>query len=270
MDGGASRLNLIPVSHNYPGFPAGVPGKELLERLCAQANRYEVRMTGATIEQVDKLEDGSFSARSGQQSFRAKTIFLATGVKDVSPEIIGFDHAVQSSCLRYCPVCDGYEAIGKKVAVLGNSVHGASEALFIKHFADELTLLTAGTARALTPQQICSLNQARIEIIDGATSALVCENGEGISVHFADGRVLRFDVLYSALGVRVNSDLAQEVQVDCDIDGPVVVDSHQQTSVAGVYAAGDIVKSLNQISVASGQAAIAVTAILNRLQTGGK
>lgn len=66
-------------------------------------------------------------------------MLLATGDTDVSPDIDGFKEALQCGSLRYCPVCDGYEAIGKKVAVLESGKHGVHEALFIKHFATDLT-----------------------------------------------------------------------------------------------------------------------------------
>ncbi len=265
VDAGKSRLSLIPISHNYSGFPEGVPGKELLERLRAQATRYGVRIVAGTIERLDKLPDGTFMAMSGQGSIRARTVLLATGVTDVAPDIDGIKEALQSGCLRYCPVCDGYEAIGKKVAVLGTGKHGVNEALFIKHFATDLTLLTPDAQRNLTQQQHHQLKERQIRVIDGKTSALVCEDNQGIAAHLHDGSIHRFDVLYSALGIDVNSRLAQSLGADCDDDGQIVVDAHLQTSVEGLYAAGDIVEGLNQISVANGHAAIAATAIHNRL-----
>lgn len=142
VDAGKSRLSLILVSRNYPGFPEGVPGEELLERLRKQATRYGVRVVSGAINQLDRAADGTFVARSGQGSIRARTVPLATGVTDVVPDIDGMKEALQCGSLRYCPVCDGYEVIGKKVAVLGLGKHGVDEALFIKHFATDLTLLT--------------------------------------------------------------------------------------------------------------------------------
>lgn len=151
------------------------------------------------------------------------------------------------------------------MAVLGTGKHGVNEALFIKHFAADLTLLTPDAGSHLTRQQREQLNERQIRVIDGMASALVCENGQGIAAHLHDGSIHRFDVLYSALGVDVNSRLAQRLGATCNDDGQIAVDAHLQTSVEGLYAAGDIVEGLNQISVANGHAAIAATAIHNRL-----
>ncbi len=73
VDAGKSRLSLIPVSHKYPGFPEGVPGEELLERLRKQATRYGAPVVYGTINQLDRVADGAFVAMSGQGSIRART-----------------------------------------------------------------------------------------------------------------------------------------------------------------------------------------------------
>ena len=85
------------------------------------------------------------------------------------------------------------------------------------------------------------------------------------AVRLPSGAELRFDALYSALGVRIRSGLATALGARADEDGALLVDMHQQTSVAGLYAAGDLVRGLSQVSVAAGEAAIAATAI-NRSQ----
>ena len=82
----------------------------------------------------------------------------------------------------------------------------------------------------------------------------------------ADGRELRFDTVYAALGCRMRSELAIALGARTTEAGDVFVDCHQQTSVPGLYAAGDVVAALNQLSVAVGHAAIAATAIHNRLR----
>jgi thioredoxin reductase (NADPH) len=83
----------------------------------------------------------------------------------------------------------------------------------------------------------------------------------------ADGRRLAFDTIYSALGTEPRNALARQIGAELDgEDGRLVVDAHQQTTVDGLYAAGDIVAGLNQISVAMGQAAVAAAAIHNRLR----
>ena len=84
-------------------------------------------------------------------------------------------------------------------------------------------------------------------------------------MHLSDGGIHRFDVLYSALGVKANNQLALNLGLDCDDDGQIKIDEHMQTSIPTIYAVGDVARGLNQISVATGQAAIASTAIHNYL-----
>ena len=93
---------------------------------------------------------------------------------------------------------------------------------------------------------------------------LVLED-DALAVHTADRERHRFDTLYVALGLRARSDLAVALGADHDADGALAVDQHQMTTVPGLYAAGDVVQGLAQISVAMGQAAIAATAIHNSL-----
>jgi thioredoxin reductase (NADPH) len=92
----------------------------------------------------------------------------------------------------------------------------------------------------------------------------VLEN-DAIAVHTSDDRMHRFDSIYVALGLRARSALAVALGAEHDADGALTVDVHQQTTVPGLYAAGDVVPGLAQISVAMGQAAIAATAIHNGL-----
>jgi thioredoxin reductase (NADPH) len=87
-----------------------------------------------------------------------------------------------------------------------------------------------------------------------------------MALRLADGTQVHFDVVYAALGTLVNSGPAQLLGARCSEDGALLVDAHQQTSVPGLYAAGDVVAGLNQIAVAMGHAAIAATAIHNRLR----
>src|SRR3954453_22866023 len=108
-DAGHSRAALIPKSHNYPGFPTGISGAELLERSALQAEFYGVPITRDWITGVEKTTEG-FVARSGNGEVSARTLLLATGIVDIAPQMEGLDEAVRTGLVRYCPVCDGFEA----------------------------------------------------------------------------------------------------------------------------------------------------------------
>ena len=263
VDGGKSRLSLIPTSHNYPGFPEGVHGQELHRRLATQATHYGAQIFPGTITHLTSLEGGVFQAAVAEATVHAKTILLATGCTDIVPDISGFNEALRSTALRYCPICDGFEAIGKKVAVLGRGTHGVKEALFIRHYATDLTLISSAREKTTTLQAV-ELGRRGVKVIDAEVNALAC-NDDRIVVHFADGSVDTFDILYSALGLTTDSSLATSLGLKVDDDGQVEIDEHMQSSMRGVYAVGDVAHGLNQISVATGQAAIAATAVHNFL-----
>jgi thioredoxin reductase (NADPH) len=172
---------------------------------------------------------------------------------------------VKRGLIRTCPICDGYENIDKSVAVIGNSEHAAAEALFLRTYTDRLTLLMAGDAASLSEKTTARLDEAGISVT-AIGSELVKVEGDGVTaISVTDGQTLRFDVAYSAFGTTPQSALARSLGARLDADGRLEVDAHQETSVQGLFAAGDLVKGLNQISVADGEAAVAATAVHNRL-----
>ena len=266
VDDGGSRLNLIPLTRNVPGFPDGIEGPELLARLRAQAARYDVPSVQARVERLLQLDDGSFRAEAAGRTWRARFVLLATGACDVKPEIEGIDAATRAGHVRYCPICDGYETEGKRVAVLGRAGHGLRESLFIANWANELTWLSMATQEEVHGSELAKLRAAGVRIADSPPHRIDCGvDGVGVRVELQNGQVLEFDMLYPALGLNHACELATALGARARDNGQIEVDGHQQTTVAGLYVAGDAALDLNQISVAAGHAAIAATAIHNRL-----
>lgn len=266
IDGNQSRLLWIPTSHNYPGFAQGIHGRDILARLRAQAKEYGVDTIEARVETLRKEGEGLFAAKIDGQEIQARTVILSTGVVDIAPDFPGAAEAITAGALRFCPICDGYESIGRCTAVVGHGNGGINEALFIRDFAQDLTLLTLGEPFEPDETQQARLNTARIQTVSSPLSSLAHRDDGKIEVHFQDGSSRIFDVVYAALGTRINSELAQGLGANCTEKGEVLVDEHMQTSIDGLYAAGDLVSGLNQITVAMGHAAIAATAIHNRLR----
>jgi thioredoxin reductase (NADPH) len=256
VDSGASRASLIPRTHNHPGYPDGIDGSELLRRMRAQAERYGARVVEGEVDRLDR-EGETFRASWKSGAAVARTVLLATGLVDQPPALPDPPHAVRRGLLRYCPICDGYELIGRRVAVLGHSASAVGEAVFLRGYTDDVTLLPLGEALE-APAQGLPVIEARV--------IGLAEDAGGVAVALADGRKLRFDAVYGALGCTARSDLGVMLGAKIGSDGRFVTDEHQQTSVSGLYAAGDIVRGLNQISVAMGEAAIAASAIHNRLR----
>ena len=266
LDDGGSRLQWIPRTRNVPGFPDGIEGPELLQRMRTHARKYGIPTEPTRVQKLERLEDGSFLAGSPEGRWRARFVVLATGARDVEPEIEGMAAAIKAGQVRYCPVCDGYETQGQRVAVLGRAGHGMRESLFIANWAGELTWLSMATQDEVAAPDLAQLRAAGVCIAESPPHRIECGvDGVGVRVELQNGQVLAFDTLYPALGLVHACDLATALGARARDNGQLEVDSHQQTSVEGLYVAGDVAVDLNQISVAAGHAAIAATAIHNRL-----
>lgn len=268
VDAGGSRASLIPTSHNYPGFPDGISGRELLVRLREQARRYGAALTAGEVEHLECLANGAFRARAGRELIDARTILLATGAMDVEPSLPNIKDAIRTGLIRHCPICDGYEVIGKQVGVIGRGIKGVNEARFLRHYTEKLTLFTIGTPHEISDVDRALLEQCGIVVVDETLAEVCTEGGAIIGLETRSGTIYRFDTLYSALGCRVRSDLARMLGAACDGVGQIVVDDRLRTTVPGVYAAGDVANDLNQIAVGAGHAAIAATGIHNLLRAG--
>ena len=265
IDAGESRAARIPRTHNHPAFPYGVGGRTLLRRMHHQAERYGARILRAVVEAVN-VEEGGFRLDLLGRSLRSRTVVLACGTVDKEPPLPDVRDAIRRGLIRICPICDAYEAIGKSIGVIGDGPHGAREALFLTDYSDRVALIHVGAGQALTGQDRAALSQGRVELIETAVASLVLDRRRISAVCLAQGEPRRFDTLYSGLGCAPRTGLARGAGAAVDAEGRLVVDRRQQTSVPGLYAAGDVVRGLNQISTAEGEGAIAATDIHNRLR----
>ena len=261
-DGGAPRACWIPVSHNMPGFPEGITGDAILERMTEQALEYGAMIEPGRVEALERDGDG-FVVRLNGREVRPRAVLLATGVTDHHPDLPGVERAIERSLVRICPICDGYEAIDKAVAIIGNDDRGVREAAFLRTYSDRVTLIHTGPAEALTRED--ELPRMGVELIRAPIDAVRLENDRVTALGWG-GSLRVFDLVYSALGTSPNAALAQTLGASTGEDGCMVVDAHQATSIPGLYAAGDLVRGLNQIAVAGAEAAIAATAIHNALR----
>ena len=267
IDSGYSRALRIPTTHNYPGFPAGISGRELMQRLQEQALRYGVRVRRGTVDLLSTTE-GGFIAVADNTRFFAKRVLLATGVVDIAPPMEGLEEATMSTSLRWCPICDGFEAIDQKIAILSDASKGPAHALFLRTYTADVTLVLDGSQYQISNEARDSLQAAGVQLVEGTVVQIRSRSEVGVSIALRSGEVLNFDVLYPMLGSVAQDQLGTTLGARC-CDGELLVDEHQQTSASGLYAAGDVVKALNQMSVGVGHAAIAATAIHNSLNSTG-
>ena len=261
-DGGAPRACWIPVSHNLPGFPQGITGEAIIRRMTEQALEFEAVIEPGRIDGLKRDGDG-FAARLNGREVRTRAVLLATGVMDHHPDLPGVERAIERALVRICPICDGYEAIDKAVAIIGRDDRGVREAAFLRTYSNRVTLIHVGAAEALTEE--AELGRMGVELIRAPIDNVRLE-GDRVTALSWGGSFRVFDLVYSALGTSPNADLARGLGARVGEDGCMVVDAHQQTTVQGLYAAGDVVRGLNKIAVAGAEAAIAATAIHNALR----
>ena len=261
-DGGAPRACWIPLSHNLPGFPHGIAGEAILKRMTEQALEFGAVIESGRVEALSPDGDG-FTARINGREVRARAVLLATGVTDHHPDLPGVERAIERALVRICPICDGYEATDKAVAIIGRDDSGVREAAFLRTYSDRVTLIHVGPAGALTAED--ELRRLGVELIRAPIDNVRLE-GDRVTALSWGGSFRVFDLVYSALGTSPNGDLARSLGARVGDDGCMVVDAHQRSSVPGLYAAGDVVRGLNQIAVAGAEAAIAATAIHNGLR----
>jgi len=259
IDAGQSRIEKIPRSHNYPGFAGGVSGAKVRDMLRAQMCSYPVRVIQTFVERAKRATDASFHLDTREGSIAGRQLLLATGVTDIPPAMPRVRAALEAGVLRYCPVCDAYEVIGKAVGVYADGSAGVSEAIYLRHFSADITLFMAQGGHELSEQERRRLSDAGIRWNSAPVDA-IRKAGDRIEVMHA-GTHTFCDTLYCALGVAVHSQIAKALGASLDETGYVEIDAHHATSVPGLYAAGDVSVGLNQIAVAMGGAAIAASAI---------
>jgi thioredoxin reductase (NADPH) len=266
VDGGKSRAAWIPCTRNVSGFPDGINGSQLLQRMRDQACKYGAKVETEFVTKLERGADGLFTATWGSGEAKARAVLLATGVTNRRPPMDEqlHDDALARGLVRYCPICDGYEVTDKKVGVIGSDSHGVAEALFLRSYTADLTLIAPDKALRLKPEDFEKLKGAGIECVDGPAQAVAIPNG-CIVVDTAEGHYT-FDSIYPALGSDTHIQLAEMVGAELSREQCIVVDRHMRTSVPGLYAAGDVVIGLDQISHAMGQGGVAATTIRNDLE----
>jgi thioredoxin reductase (NADPH) len=264
VDAGKSRAGWIPCTHNHAGYPGGISGKDLLAKMREQARMYGASIETGRVTRLDRIE-GGFAAEWGSGPVTARTVLLATGVTNRRPPMDEdlHDEALSKGLIRYCPICDGYEVTDKKVGVIGSGSHGVAEAVFLRGFTEDITLIAPDRAHDLSDEDQARMKEFGIKCVDGPCQAVAAVD-RCITIATPYGAHI-FDSVYPALGSDTHTELAHQVGAEIAEDGALPVDDHQRTNIPGLYAAGDVVLGLDQISHAMGEGGVAATTMRNDL-----
>jgi len=265
IDAGFSRAALIPLTRNHAGFPDGISGVDLLGRMRQQVSNNGVQIDSDAVVDLARAPDGFVAQTAAGHIAQSRTVLLATGVVNRRPDMIDdacHDAALAQGRLRYCPICDGYEVTDKAIAVLGTGERGFNEAIFLRGFSADVTLIAPRGGHELQAEQRDALTAASVAMAGPSTAIRLVGDKIALDV---EGESRRFDTLYPALGSDIRSELASMVGAAGTDDGCLTVDAHQRTNVSGLYAAGDVVLGLDQINHAMGEGGVAATTIRNDL-----
>jgi thioredoxin reductase len=257
-------------SHGVHGFLGhhGILPAELLARGRDEVTRHGGLIIEGCVTAVEKLTEERFRVSTGdrkdtgeevRQTFEARRILLATGLRDLTPDCPGF-RDFYGVTVHHCPDCDGYEISGKRVAVLARGTEAIGFTLNLLTWTDKLTLLTDGDAGDISEEHLNKLAHFHIPVMNRRVAGLEGDVERKLieRVRFEDEGALECDALFFNLGTKMSGDLHE--QLGCKLDsecGLVSVDKEQQTSVPGVYAAGDVTPHSQLAVVAAAEGAMA-------------
>jgi thioredoxin reductase (NADPH) len=263
---------------NYPGFPEGVGGAELADRIVQQARRYGVEMLQAvSVTQITTDADQVDVETATGDHYHARAALIATGSSYRRTGAEGEDELIGAG-IHFCATCDGpFYKGSKQLVVLGGGNSGLEEGLFLTQFTDSVTIVERGDrlkGNKILQDKIRM--HPRMEVLlrhevdrfepkpdaSGKLGGIVLEDlrtGERTELHPAG--------VFVFIGLDPNTDVAKG-QVDLDDDGFIVTDMGMQTSIPGLFAAGDVRSgSTKQLASAVGEGAAAAIAIRQYLES---
>lgn len=263
---GKSRALRIPLTHNAPGFPEGINGIDLIQRMIGHAEKYGAVLREAPIKTIEHTaEHFSLTTDSGE-AIQSRAVILATGIflneVDLPREV--HEQAIKDDVLRYCPICDAYEHTDTNIGVLGCDSNGAAEALFLRRYSERITLMPLSHPE-LSASEKAQLDEAGIKVTNGALVELT-PHQDRIDVRLDAQETASFDVVYPALGCAPRAELGQALGLSLTESRCLQPETVTGGPIEGLWAAGDVVEGLDQISVAMGHGALAATKAHNWLR----
>ena len=237
-----SSLEKTDKIENYYGFETGVSGKDLYEMGIKQAKNI-----GATVkkEEVIKIErsledDYNFSVSTSKSTYKSKVVILATGNKKNTPKITGIEK-FEGKGVSYCAICDGFFYKNKDVAVIGSGNYAISETNDLINTAKNITILTDGEKAPNFRADNVEIETRGIKEIKGKDKVE--------KIEFMDGTELKIDGVFIAQGVASSADFAKKLGALVKND-KIIVNEKMETNIKNLFACGDCIGGLYQISKA--------------------
>ena len=247
ISNGKGALAKAEMIENYFGFAEPISGKQLLENGKKGAERLGVKFIEAELTSLGFTDDMRYEAEyvGGRDSFDA--VLIATGTARKAPSINGIKD-FEGKGVSYCAVCDAFFYRGKDVAVIGSGDYALHEASTLLQTASSVTLLTNGQETNIELPEKIKLIKTGIKALHGSDRLS--------SVEFDDGSSISVSGVFVAVGTAGSTDFARKLGAAVD-DGRIIVDESFASNVPGVFAAGDCIGGLMQVSKAVSDGAAA-------------
>ncbi len=246
---------------NYPGFTEGISGFELMDKMTAHADRFGLKKKFASATALDLQNEVKTVFLENGERLTCRSIILCTGARPNTLNIPG-EKELTGQGVSYCATCDGPFYRGQEIAVVGGGNTAIQEALHLTKFADKVTVIhRRDELRATKILQEKAFANDRIHFIWNAQVQEIKGDDNGVNrllLFFKDGSTSTLNVtgIFVLIGVTPNNEIFPLDQLQTDEDGFIITDGEMQTSIAGVYAAGDIrSKNFRQIVNAVGEGA---------------
>lgn len=254
---------------NFPGFPEGISGKELMERFIAHAKKFNAEL------KIDKIVGLNLHGQpkevyTREGVYKAKAIVIATGIQRRRLKVPG-EEEFKGRGVSYCAICDGPLFKGKVVAIVGSSREAIEDALALSRIARRVYFIPGGERLSEEARKELAGN-SNIEIIEGASVESI--GGSDTVTHIwikgDPRRRLNVDGIFIILEHIPMMDMLREVGVEMDERGCIIVDGYNQTNISGVFAAGECTCGGGiQVVTAAGDGARAGISVIRYLQTIG-
>ncbi len=251
IDAGDPCNKYTPHSHNFLTQDGKTPS-EINQAAKDQVSQYSSVTFHEGFALSAARENGLFAVKTATaETFQGKILVLATGVKDIFPDIIGFEECWGKSIV-HCPYCHGYEIKGLKTGILANGEKAIHMAGLVNNLTKDLTLLTNGEPD-FNEEQSAKLKKHGIEIISQEIKSFQHTKGQIEHVAFNDGSTINFEAIYGLIPFEQHSNIPESLGCEFDEWGFIKVDNFQRTNIRNVYACGD--NSTGKRSVAMAVAA---------------
>lgn len=256
VDAGERRNRWVERVHGYLGLDPVDPA-DLVRRACASLRAYPTaQVVRSRALSAGQRPDGTFRVETEQGVLAARRIVLATGVEDVFPDVENFfEH--YGADVFHCPTCDGYEARDRDVVAFGWTEQVAGFALELLDWAASVKVVTDGSIFEGDAAARAALDRHGVPVIEDDAVAFEGRRGALAGIRMRSGTTIPCGLAFFSIAHRPRTEVATMLGCVLTASGCVVVDEDQQTTVAGVYAAGDVVPGVDLVQVAAAQGTIA-------------